>query len=75
MAKIGYSISFTVNMGDYNSGKFEMRVDDIDTDQDVTEQLRKSHEALWQTVQWATDQAAVELEKTYRKKITDVSSA
>lgn len=69
MAKISYTIGFTVNMGEYNSSRFEMRVDDIDTEQDVVEQLRRSHEALWQTVQWAQEQASVELEKTYRKKI------
>lgn len=71
MAKIDYSISFTVNMGDYNSGKFEMRVSDIDTEQDVTEQLRRSHEALWQSVGWLQEQASLELEKLYKKKMVE----
>ena len=46
MPKIGQTIKFTINLGDYNNVVAEVSIDDIDTDGDVDKQLEDSKAAL-----------------------------
>ena len=46
MAKISQELSFTVNLGNYNSAKATVGIYDLDTDHDIDEQLELANKAL-----------------------------
>ena len=46
MAKVSQEVSFTVNLGDYNNAKVALGIHDIDTEEDVDQQLQEAKVAL-----------------------------
>ena len=46
MAKVSQEVSFTVNLGDYNNAKVALGSHDIDTEEDVDQQLQEAKVAL-----------------------------
>ena len=44
--KIDQSLGFTVNLGDYNNAKIEVTIRDIDTEEDLDEQMTKAKTAI-----------------------------
>ena len=56
--KIDQSLGFTVNLGDYNNAKIEVTIRDIDTEEDLDEQMTKAKTAInkaWPLVLAAAD--------------------
>ena len=56
--KIDQSLGFTVNLGDYNNDKIEVTIRDIDTEEDLDEQMAKAKTAInraWPLVLSAAD--------------------
>lgn len=56
MPQIGFSAQFTLNLGNYQSGKYEMSVSGIDTSSPLEPQLAVSQEYLQRTTQWLEEQ-------------------
>ena len=46
MPKVSQELSFTVNLGNYNSAKATVGIYDLDTDHDVEEQLEIANKVL-----------------------------
>ena len=46
MAKVSQEVSFTVNLGDYNNAKVALGIHDIDTEEDVDQQLQEAKVAV-----------------------------
>ena len=46
MAKVSQELSFTVNLGNYNSAKATVGIYDLDTDHDIEEQIESAKQAL-----------------------------
>ena len=56
--KIDQSFGFTLNLGDYNNAKIEVTIRDIDTEEDLDEQMTKAKTAInkaWPLVLSAAD--------------------
>jgi hypothetical protein len=56
--KVDQSLGFTVNLGDYNNAKIEVAIRDIDTEEDLDEQMAKAKKAInkaWPLVLSAAD--------------------
>ena len=56
--KIDQALGFTVNLGDYNNAKIEVTIRDIDTEEDLDEQMAKAKIAInkaWPLVLSAAD--------------------
>lgn len=49
MVKVSQKFSLTVNLGEYNSEKVEIGIDDLDLEADVDDQIARIIEALKKT--------------------------
>jgi len=63
MAKVSQEISFTVNLGNYNSAKTTIGIYDIELDHDVDEQLEEARKALGKAFVKIYKMADAEVEK------------
>lgn len=74
MAKISYTIGFTLNINPQNNEYMRMTVEiaDIDTEADVIEQLKACHDTLHKTMQWADGQVLTKIEEETKKQFVKV---
>jgi hypothetical protein len=63
MTKVSQEVSFTVNLGDYNSAKVTLGIHEIEPEGDVEEQLKEAKVALGKAFVQLFTLADKELEK------------
>ena len=63
MAKVSQELSFTVNLGNYNSAKATVGIYDLDTDHDIEEQIESAKQDIGQAFVKLYKLADAEVEK------------
>jgi hypothetical protein len=67
MAKVSQELSFTVNLGNYNSAKATVGIYDLDLDHDVDEQLEEAKKALGKAFVQVYKMVDAEVEKIIKE--------
>lgn len=55
MAKVGVGAAFTLNLGNYQSAKYEVSVSEIDTEAPLEPQLEAAKSTVMGTAAWVED--------------------
>lgn len=70
MAKVSYMVGVTLHIGDPAKNEYlrqTVEISDVDTETDVTEQLRQIHMTLHTVMQWADQQLWEKITETMKR--------